>query len=154
MADQIRDLPTASELMSDEDIVELTRIFSLSAPIRIPKEKLDPNYVYRFINKRNSNVFQRRRGVGWKPVTLAELETLTIKPHTAEDLHIGTHTDADGHVVIGDDLVFAKLPKRYAEAIRAHHQKANANKLKSGRKKFHEAGLLAGVQTTERSGGS
>ena len=122
---------------------------TLSQPIRIPTEKFTTDYEYRFINCKNANVFMRRRGLGWNPVLASELEDILVEPYTVKDLHLGTHVDAQGRVALGDDLVFAKLPKRHAIAIRAHHAKLNRDKLNAGRNKFHQAGQLAGVTTED-----
>lgn len=135
--------------LSDEEFVDLYRQFTLSQPIRIPTEKFTTDFEYRFINCKNANVFQRRRGLGWIPVLADELEDILVPPYTAKDLHLGTHVDAMGRVALGDDLVFAKLTARHAIAIRAHHAKLNKEKLGAGRAKFHQQGRLAGVVTED-----
>ena len=135
--------------LTDEEYVDLYRQFSLSQPIRIPVEKFTTDYEYRFINVANANVYQRRRGLGWEPVLAEDLDNILVPPHTARDLHLGTHVDAMGRVALGDDLVFAKLTTRHAIAIRAHHAKMNADRLKAGRNRFHQAGQLAGVITED-----
>lgn len=140
---------TEVDELTDAEIVELYRNFSLSAPIRIPTDKLSPDFEYRWINKAKPNTYQRRRGVGWMPVTTKDLEKLVRPPHTVDDLHLGSNVTPDGYVGIGDDLVFARINKRYAQAIRAHNARINADRLKAGRARFHDAGKLAGAATFE-----
>ena len=135
--------------LTDDEVIELYRQFSLSQPIRIPVEKFTPDFEYRFINCKNANVFQRRRGIGWIPILADELEEILVYPYTIKDLHLGTHVDAMGRVALGDDLVFAKLTTRHAIAIRAHHAKLNKEKLGAGRAKFHQQGQLASVVTED-----
>ena len=135
--------------LTDDELVDLYRQFNLSQPIRIPTEKFTTDFEYRFINCKNANVFMRRRGVGWTPVLAVELEEILVPPYTTKDLHLGTHVDAQGRVALGDDLVFAKLTKRHAIAIRAHHAKLNKEKLNAGRNQFHQVGKLAGVATED-----
>ena len=135
--------------LTDDEFVDLYRQFTLSQPIRIPVEMFTQDFEYRFINCKNSNVFMRRRGVGWAPVLAKELDEILIPPYTKKDLHLGTHVDAQGRVALGDDLVFAKLTKRLAVAIRAHHAKLNKEKLTAGRNQFHQAGQLMGVATED-----
>jgi hypothetical protein len=142
---------TPVDVMSDEDIIEMYKNFALSKPIYIPKDQLDPNFEYRWINRHNPAVFQRRRGVGWQPVTKDDLAKLCRPGVTVEDLRLGTGYTPDGLVSIGDDLVFAKIPRRYAEAIRAHHTRINKERVKAGRNKFHAAGELTGATTFERT---
>ena len=139
---------TGAEL-TDEEFVDLYRQFTLSQPIRIPVKMFTPDYEYRFINCKNANVFQRRRGLGWAPVLAAELEEILVPPYTVKDLHLGTHVDSQGRVALGDDLVFAKLTTRHAIAIRAHHAKLNRDKLNAGRAQFHNVGKLVGVVTED-----
>lgn len=135
--------------LNDEEFMDLYAQFSLSQPIRIPIEKLNPDFEYRFINCLNPNVFQRRRGIGWNPVLADELESLLVPPYKVTDIHLGTHVDTQGRIALGDDLVFARLTKRHALAIKAHYLKINQDRLKSGRRKFHSIGELAGVQTED-----
>ena len=148
MTDEIAVVGTGIDL-SDEDFMDLYAQFSLSQPIRIPLKMLNPDYEYRFINCLNPNVFQRRRGVGWIPILTKELESLLVPPYKVTDIHLGTHEDAQGRIALGDDLVFARLAKRHADAIKAHYQKINKDRLKSGRRKFHSIGELAGVTTED-----
>lgn len=135
--------------LTDEEFVDLYRQFTLSQPIRIPVEMFTKDFEYRFINCKNANVYQRRRGLGWAPVLAAELEEILVFPYTVKDLHLGTHVDAQGRVALGDDLVFAKLTTRHAIAIRAHHAKLNKEKLNAGRQQFHQVGKLVGVATED-----
>lgn len=137
--------------LTDAEIVDLYKNFSLSKPIGIPVEKLDPNFEYRWINRANPSVFQRRRGVGWVPVTKLDIEKLCRPGYTVDELRLGTGYTPDGIVAIGDDLVFAKIPRRYAEAVRAHHAKINKDRMKAGKNRFHAAGELAGASTFERT---
>lgn len=148
MSDEQAVVGTGVEL-SDDEYMELYHQFSLSQPIRIPTNILSTAFEYRFINCANSNMFQRRRGIGWTPVLASELESLVVPPATVADLHLGTHVDAQGRVALGDDLVFAKLTTRHAIAIRAHHARINRDRLHSGRAKFHQQGQLAGVITED-----
>lgn len=136
-----------TEGMTDEELVHLERLYRLSAPIKIPVHQLDPNYVYRWVN-RNPKVFRRRLGIGWKPVTRKELEQLSKVP--LDDLHMGTHTDESGYVALADDLIFCKMPKRVAEALRKARMRENRTRLSAGKRLFHETGELAGVPTYER----
>ncbi len=149
MADEQAVVGTGVEL-NDEEYMDLYRQFTLSQPIRIPLDKLTPDFEYRFINCSNANTFQRRRGIGWIPVLAEDLENLVVAPWTVVDLHLGTHVDAMGRVALGDDLVLARLTKRHAEAIRAHHARINRERLGAGRARFHQAGQLAGVITEDR----
>ena len=135
--------------LTDDEFVDLYRQFNLSQPIRIPLEMFTKDFEYRFVNCKNANVFSRRLGLGWTPVIAAELDEILVPPYTVKDLHLGTHVDAQGRVALGDDLVFAKLTKRHAVAIRAHHAKLNKEKLNSGRRQFHEVGQLMGVATED-----
>lgn len=135
--------------LTDDQIVELFERYSPSVPIRIPTNKLSAEFEYRWINRRNPNVFTRRKGVGWRPVTMDELEELVLSPHTVEDLHLGTHVTADGLVAISDDLVLAKIPKRYANAYRKHREQKNKERREAGRRRFHQAGEMLGVSTEE-----
>jgi len=134
--------------LTDDEIVELENNMKLSAPIRIPTHKLSPEFEYRWIAKR-PNVFQRRRGVGWTPVKASELKALVVEPYTVDDLHMGTHTAPDGMLALSDDLVFAKIPKRVAVAIRLRIAQINKDRLSAGRRRFHQAGEVAGVSTHE-----
>ena len=77
------------------------------------------------------------------------MKDLVASPYTMEDIHIGTHTAPDGTVALSDDLVFAKMPKRFAEAIRARSIQINKDMLSAGRRRFHQAGKVAGVNTEE-----
>jgi len=142
---------TPADVMNDEDIIELYKNFSISKPIHIPLDMLDPNFEYRWVNRHNPAVFQRRRGIGWTPVTKDDLAKLCRPNVAVEDLRLGTGYTPDGLVVIGDDLVFAKIPRRYAEAIRAHHARINKDRMKAGKNRFHQAGELAGATTFERT---
>ncbi len=148
MADEQAVVGTGAQL-TDEEFVDLYRQFTLSQPIRIPVDMFTPDFEYRFINCKNANVYQRRRGLGWQPVLAAKLDQILVPPYTVKDLHLGTHVDAEGRVALGDDLVFAKLTKRHATAIRAHHAKLNREKLNAGRNQFHQAGQLMGVATED-----
>lgn len=136
--------------MSDEEFVEAFKEFSLSSPIRIPKDKLDPNYVYKWLNRSDSKMYQTRRGKGWSPVTEEELRTLLRPGVRLEDLHIGTHISQDKYVVLGDDMVFGKMAKRRAAAIRAHISEINKDRVNSSRNKFHQTAELLGVSSFER----
>lgn len=140
-ADKVDDL-------SDEDIVELYRLYRLSAPIRIPVRDLDSNYEYRWINKKDEKNFRRRKGVGWKPVTRELLEKFSKVP--LDELNMGTNFAIDGTLVISDDLVLAYIPKRIAQVIRAAREKSMQDALGAGKRRFHEAGKLAGVETFEK----
>ena len=130
--------------MTDEELVDVARMYRLSAPIKIPKDKLSPNFVYRWVN-RNTKVYRRRSGVGWTKVKEKELEELALVP--VEQLHMGTHTDVDGYVALSDDLVLMKLPKRVAKAIQEGHARENRARMEAGKRLFHETGELAGVKT-------
>lgn len=141
---------TVADEMSDDEIVDLFKNFSLSKPLRIPFDKLDPAYDYRWINKAKPATYQRRRGVGWTPILATELQTFVKAGFKAEDLRMGTHVSPDGFVALGDDLVLARIPIRYAQAIRAHYARINQNRMKAGKNRFHQAGELAGVGTFER----
>lgn len=142
--------PSNPEDLTEEEILEMHDRFSLSQPIRIPEDKLDPNYEYRWINRAKPNVFTRRKGVGWQPVTYDELEDLVVEGTSVPELNLGTHETADGLVAISDDLVLAKIPKRYAQAVRKRHEKRTQEKVKAGRRRFHQAGEMLGVDTEER----
>lgn len=136
--------------LSDDEVIDLYRQFSTSGPIQIPVEKLSPSYAYRWCNKSNPKTWTRRRGLGWQPVAFKELEQLVVKPHTVDELGLGTHVDAAGYLVLSNDLVFCKMPKRYADAIEAHLRQRYMDQAKAGKRRFHQAGELAGVSTFER----
>lgn len=141
---------TPVDELSDDDVIDLFKNFSISKPIRIPRDVLSPNFEYRWINKSKTSVFQRRRGVGWVPVRSDELPGLLRPGRRVEEVHMGTHVNADGHVALGDDLVLAKMPMRYAEALRAHQARINRDRIKAGKARFHAAGEVAGVSTFEK----
>ena len=149
-SDTVGSAATGLDGMSEQEIVEIYKNFSLSAPIRIPTHMLSPNFVYRWINKRDKRVFTRRRGVGWVPVREAEVPKLMVAPYTINDLHLGTHIDADGVIAMSDDLVLAKLPKRVADAIEKYRVGQTKDRLSAGRRRFHQAGEQAGVATDEK----
>lgn len=136
--------------LSDADVVELAKLYRLSAPIQIPNSKLDPNYEYRWINKNPKN-FRRRRGVGWQVMTKENLAKMSKVPF--DELHMGTHFDPDKHLCLGDDLVFAYIPKRIAEAMRQAQQRESQARLGGARQQFHEAGKLTGVETYDKHAG-
>lgn len=140
----------ASTEPTDQEVLELFERYSLSVPIRIPTRMLDPQYSYRWINKKDQRVFTRRIGVGWKPVKFNDLKNLVVSPYTVEDLNLGTHTDPSGFVAIADDLVLAKIPKRYVEAYNAAKRKRDEEARQGGRRRFHQAGELLGVATDEK----
>lgn len=142
--------PANPEDLTDEEILETFDRFRVSQPIQIPNEMLDPNYEYRWINRRKPNVLTRRKGVGWTPVKKDELEDLVVEGHTVEDLNLGTHVTSDGVIAISDDLIFAKIPKRYADAYRKRHEKRTQEQINAGRRRFHQAGEMLGVETEER----
>ena len=135
--------------LTEQEVVQMQAMFSLSQPIKIPTKMLSTEYEYRWINIDKKNVYQRRRGVGWMPIKDDELERLVVEPYTVEDLHMGTHVNPDGFIAIGDDLILARITRRHAEAIRAHFARLNREKLKSSKRRFHEAGKMAGVYTYE-----
>ena len=137
-----------TESLSDEDLVEIDRLYRLSSPIRIPVEKLNPEWEYRWVN-RTPKVLRRRRGIGWSPVTMDDLERISLVP--IDQLHMGTHPDADGHLAIGDDLVFCKISKRIAMALRKARERENRARLSMGKRLFHETGELAGVETYDKA---
>lgn len=135
--------------LSDGDILDLFERYSLSVPIRIPTHMLDPNWGYRWINRKDQKVLTRRLGVGWKVVHKDELPSLVVKPYTVEQLNLGTHTLTDGSVAIADDLVLAKIPKRYLQMYAEAKRKRDQERIKGGRRRFHQAGELLGVATEE-----
>ena len=136
--------------ISEEDVAELARLYRLSAPIQIPNGKLDPNYEYRWINKNPKN-FRRRRGVGWKVVKKADLVRLSKVPF--DELHMGTHFGPDETLCLGDDLVFAYIPKRIAEAMRLAQLRESQARLGGARQQFHDAGKMTGVETYDKDAG-
>ena len=136
--------------LSEEDVAELVRQYKLSAPIQIPNDKLDPNYEYRWINKNPKN-FRRRRGVGWEIVTKDILAKVARVPF--DELHMGTHFGPDKHLCLGDDLVFARIPKRIAEAMKLALHRESQARLGGARQQFHEAGKLTGVETYDKDAG-
>lgn len=137
--------------LTEEEFLEVFREFNLSSPIRIPKDKLTPNYVYKWINRADSRVFQLRRAKGWVPIKATELPDLCREGVEVDDLHLGTHVSADGHVCLGDDLILARMSRRRADAIRTHLNKINSQRMQSGRAKFHDAGRMLGVNTFEEA---
>lgn len=136
--------------LTDAEVTELVERYSLSVPIRIPFHMLKQEWDYRFINCADKSAYQRRRGVGWVPVSASELNDLVVPPYTVEDLHLGTHTDAAGNVACGVDLVFAKMSMRIANAIRERYAKLNREKQGAGKRRFHQSGQLLGIETFER----
>lgn len=132
-----------------EDVVDIYKNFSLSQPIRIPKQKLNPQYVYRWINRLNKKNYQRKRGMGWVMIKADDLEDLVREGVDVNSLHLGTHVDAEGNVALGEELVLARMPAARAQAIKDHLREVNEARTRSGRKKFHETGRLAGVSTHE-----
>ena len=138
------------EDMTEQEIVEIAALYRASTPIKIPNEKLDPTYEYRWLNRSIKN-YRRRRGTGWKPVAKEMLQKLSKVP--LDELHMGTHFDPDGYLCVGEDLVFAYIPKRIVEAIRKDHQRRSQAALGAGRKKFEDVGKLAGVETYDKSVG-
>ena len=142
--------PDAVDDLTPEEIVELDRSFRLSTPIRIPLDKLDPNYVYHWINKATKN-FRRRRGLGWKTVNKEWLKKLSKVP--IDELNMGTHfSPGDDILCIGDDLVFACMVKSRADVILKARQDQNRARLNAHKKQFHDAGLLEEVGTFETDG--
>lgn len=135
--------------MSDQEVLDIFNRFSLSVPIRIPEHMLTKEFSYRWINRKDQRVFTRRKGVGWSVVKIDDLPKLVVPPYKVEDLNIGTHTLQDGSVAIADDLVLAKIPTRFIEAYKAAKRKQDQEKLRGGRRRFHQAGELLGVKTEE-----
>ena len=140
----------ATPEMSDTDVLDLFERYSLSVPIRIPTHMLDPNFCYRWINRKDQRVMTRRLGVGWKVIKESELPTLLVEPYTVEQLNLGTHTLADGSVAIADDLVFARIPRRFVKLYNDAKRKRDKEILSGGRRRFHQAGELMGVKTEEK----
>ena len=137
-----------TENLTDEEMVEISKLYRLSAPIKIPVDKLSPNFEYRWVN-RSQKVYRRRRGVGWQKVSHSDLEdNLALVP--IDQLHMGTHTDPEGFVSLGDDLVFCKIPKRIAMALRNAQVRENRSRMSAGKRLFHETGELAGVDTFDK----
>lgn len=143
-------LASVTPQMSDKDVIDLFERYSLSVPIRIPTQMLDPNFCYRWINRKDQRVLTRRLGVGWKVVKEKELAELLVEPYTVEQLNLGTHVLADGAVAIADDLVFAKIPRRYVELYNEAKRKRDKERLTGGRRRFHQSGELMGVKTEEK----
>jgi hypothetical protein len=135
------------EAMTPEEIVEVNKLYKLSAPIKIPLEHLDPNYEYRWVNVTPKNK-ARRQGIGWKPIDKQTLERLSKIP--IKDLHMGSHWSPNNQLCIGDDLVFMYIQKRIPEAIRAAQAEENQARLGAGRRKFHDSGKLSGVETYDK----
>lgn len=135
--------------LSDKEILDLFERYSLSVPIRIPTRMLSKDWSYRWINRKDQKVMTRRLGVGWKPVKFNDLKNLLVEPFTVEDLNLGTHVLADGTVAIADDLVLAKIPQRYVTMFKEAKRKRDEERLKGGRRRFHQAGELLGVSTEE-----
>lgn len=146
----VKTVSSSDDGMTDAEVTELIERYSLSVPIRIPFHMLKTDWAYRFINRANQSVYQRRRGLGWVPVKTAELADLVIPPYTPDDLHIGTHTDAEGNVACGVDLVFSRMPRRIYDAILARYAQINRDKQGASKRKFHQTGQLLGVETFER----
>ena len=149
VAEQPSTVPVGLDGLTEDEILDIFRLNSLSAPIRIPTRKLTADFAYRWINKKDLRVFQRRRGIGWVGIKATELDSLCKDGYTASDLHMGTHTDNDGFVALSDDLMLAKLPKRIANAIEKHRVQLSKDKLGAGKRRFHQAGEHAGVSTHE-----
>ncbi len=134
--------------LTAEEIADVEKLNRLSTNIQIPNEKLDPNYEYRWLNKMHMKNYRRRLGVGWKTPDKSQLRQLSKVP--IDELHIGTHFAPDGTLCIDRDLVFACIPKRIPEAIRASHHRQSQARLMAGRKQFHDSGQLLGVETTTK----
>jgi len=137
------------QALSDGEVVDLFKNFSVSQPIRINTKQMNPNYAYRWISKRAA-VYNRRRGVGWQVVKADKLEEHVAPGVSVSEVSLGTHTDAEGNVALADDLLLAYIPKRYAEAIKAHAMRLNQDRVQAGKRRFHETGdLLGGLDTYE-----
>lgn len=137
------------EGMSEEELLEVEKMYRLSAPIRIPTAKLDDAYTYRWINVNPKN-YRNRRGKGWKPCPQPILETLLKPGVKIKDLHMGTGFKPDGTLWIGEDLVFCYISTRVVNSIRRARSEQNRAKLRAGKQRFHEAGVMTGVETYDR----
>ncbi len=152
MEDLLRSDIPEGESLTDDEILEIERLYKLSSPIRIPTEKLDETYEYRWINK-DPKVYRRRRGIGWKPVTKEMLRNGMAKT-PIDELHMGTHFDVDGTLCIGTDLVLACLPRRVGDALRQARMRRNQEAMQAGKRRFHQAGELTGVETFDKYPGA
>jgi len=139
------------ETLSPEEIAEIERMYSLSQPIKIPNDKLDPNYVYRWISKDIAN-FRARKAKGWQILTKALLEQRCRPGVTVDDLHMGTHTNPDDMVCLNQDMVLGCLPTRLAHAYQQHHLKRSQAREGSAAKRFHATGQLAAETMGEGAG--
>jgi hypothetical protein len=140
--------PDRLAAMSDEDIVDISRQYKLSAPLRIPTHLLNQEFDYRWIGT-SPKQYRKRLGVGWTPVMKKELEERLSKVPLS-DLHMGTHFSPDGRLCLGMDLVFAFRPKRIGKALREADERRKREAVDSGKRQFHEAGQLTGVGTFEK----
>ena len=147
--------PRKMETMSNEEIVEIAKLYAPSTPIKIPNEKLDPNYEYRWINKALKN-WRRRRGTGWTPITEQGEYSLTRflkKGVSVDEIHMGTHYDTgSGALSLGNDLILCFILKKVAVAIRASLSDRLRSQQRAARSAFHEASKLAGVEAFDTEG--
>ncbi len=140
------------DTMKDEEIVEIAKQWRPSTPIKIPNNKLDGKYEYRWVNKHLKN-YRRRLGTGWTPIKSTgenRLERFLRDGVSIDEMSMGTHIDQDGHICLDKDLVLCFIPKRIAEVIRKSLSDEQRARLKASRGVFHDAGKLAGVSTYDK----
>jgi len=144
----------AIDSYTDEQIVEIAKLYRPSTAIKIPNHLLDPNYEFRFVNRAQKN-WRRRRGVGWTPVSETgenRLARFLRKGVSVDDIHMGTHFDGDGFLCHDKDLVLCFIVKRIAVAIRKSLSDEQRARERASRSVFHDAGKLAGVSTYDKEG--
>ena len=129
------------EALSPEEVAEIERQYSLSQPIKIPNEKLDPNYTYRWISKDVGNL-RKRKAKGWVLVTNARLAELCRKGITVDELHMGTHVGADDLVSVNKDMALGCLPMRHAKAYQQHFLARSQAREGGASRNFHATGRL------------
>ena len=151
MMDESIALPSDMSNLSTEDILEIERMYRLSAPIRIPKAKLNPDYSYRWVSLESKN-YRKRRGIGYQPVTQQLLED-SMALVKIEELAMGTHFETDGTLRIGTDLIFMFIPRRVIDTIIAARTKAHQDAMRAGKQRFHQAGEISGVETFDKFSG-